>query len=112
MAPRVGIEPTTIRLTVECSTAELPRTTKPFSSVSASAWLYQFGCSRTDFDYDGRTKVCGPPSAVRQSFDPAPPIAVPARATGLRTVARRHAVVSPDPGPLDASTRHHGAIDR
>lgn len=25
MAPRVGIEPTTIRLTVGCSTAELPR---------------------------------------------------------------------------------------
>ena len=25
LAPRVGIEPTTIRLTVECSTAELPR---------------------------------------------------------------------------------------
>ena len=25
MAPRAGIEPATIRLTVECSTAELPR---------------------------------------------------------------------------------------
>ena len=41
MAPRVGFEPTTIRLTVECSTAELSGNCGPYSKPAAECkWVW------------------------------------------------------------------------
>src|ERR1700761_4258125 len=50
LAPRVGFEPTTSRLTAGCSTTELPRIRGALSSATLGAWLDQTSLSRPSWN--------------------------------------------------------------
>ena len=58
LAPRVGFEPTTLRLTAECSTIELPR-----NDVAQALSLEQTPLSAVNFDSVPFAKSCGLPYA-------------------------------------------------
>ena len=50
MAPRVGFEPTTLRLTAGCSAVELPRNNSALSLAQESIIRISFGCARPYFE--------------------------------------------------------------
>ena len=60
MAPRVGFEPTTNRLTAGCSTAELPRITVPASNRAAASYQVRRCGERGE-------RKCGPPGLPKEN---------------------------------------------
>src|ERR1700743_1198284 len=67
LAPRAGFEPATIRLTVECSTAELPRNKAKRRSLAVRI-TKPFGLAKEEF-YDLCNSPTGEPVRHTSSID-------------------------------------------
>ena len=61
LAPRVGLEPTTLRLTAECSTIELPR-----NNVGGQVSLHQTTLFKSILSRSGRMRLASPLGPFRR----------------------------------------------